>query len=62
MNQNYNILYDIIYIYAWKYGIFTDINNATVVISKENKERLRLGFTEINQDSVFGFQYDHDKH
>jgi hypothetical protein len=49
--------------FAWKYGIFTNINNATVVLSKENKERLRLGFTETNQDSVCESQYyDRDKH
>ena len=38
------------YIYAGKYVICTDINNATIIISKENKETSEFGFTEINQD------------
>ena len=41
---------NIMYIYAGKYVICTDINNATIVISKENKEISELGFTERNQD------------
>ena len=47
--NSYN-MNNIMYIYAGKYVICTNINNATIIISKENKEISEFGFTEINQD------------